>query len=326
MLCSKKMYFAMVGSVCLFIASLLIMSFAGVRYLLPNTQQTITLLPSVEANMTAYASNPGYTDGWNAPIPSPDSQFILKTMEDHYGWVQFVVLTADYSRVVYKTGPPMGMSSGGCQAKGWQPDSKLLFKCGNDPATQSLLDPVTGTVRVVCTGEVPGFQGQSPIWSPSGNRLAFLVTNDQVRPRLYIVNADGSHLVQLPEIDYNSSGPPATWSPDGQSIAFVASNSRITLLNLTESHSIEVATGFGAVWSPDGKRIAYVQEKSVHVINIDGTQDTVLLDASVRNLAWSPDGRYIAYIPWSEHSTSNGYSDFRPFDAVYDAAGQSTLH
>jgi Tol biopolymer transport system component/outer membrane protein assembly factor BamB len=73
--------------------------------------------------------------------------------------------------------------------------------------------------------EVPGLD-MHPTWSPDGTRIAFVNGNDGI---LFVVNADGSGLVQLasvgggdPLMDPSSQRP--SWSPDGSKLAFAASN------------------------------------------------------------------------------------------------------
>ena len=55
-------------------------------------------------------------------------------------------------------------------------------------------------------------------------------------------------------------------------------------------------------WSPDGTKIAFARDRHMHVMNVDGTNETVLGDSIGGVIAWSPDGTRIAFTgdlyPW----------------------------
>ncbi|MBI3961561.1 MAG: PD40 domain-containing protein, partial [Deinococcus sp.] len=51
-----------------------------------------------------------------------------------------------------------------------------------------------------------------PTWSPDGTRLAFSASADG-QSDLYVVNTDGTDLVQLTNDPFEDRGP--AWSPDG---------------------------------------------------------------------------------------------------------------
>ena len=83
------------------------------------------------------------------------------------------------------------------------------------------------TVHTVATGEsreigLPEGYAAAPIrleWSPSGDRIAFVVLEGERYPwnlAVYIVGADGTGLTRVSDA---MSGP--TWSPDGEAIAMV---------------------------------------------------------------------------------------------------------
>ena len=63
-----------------------------------------------------------------------------------------------------------------------------------------------------------------PAWSPDGNRIAFISyrDGDDIWPRLYVMNADGSKQRSLAPAVWTTNHAPV-WSPNGSSIAFVVS-------------------------------------------------------------------------------------------------------
>ena len=58
-----------------------------------------------------------------------------------------------------------------------------------------------------------------PVWSPDGQRIAFMSERDGNRD-IYVIAADGSNPTNLTQ-DASFDGYPA-WSPDGQRIAFLS--------------------------------------------------------------------------------------------------------
>jgi Tol biopolymer transport system component len=60
--------------------------------------------------------------------------------------------------------------------------------------------------------------GEYPSWSPDGKRIAFN-NNLAGSGRMYIVNIDGSGLVDLSGV---GEGHEVDWSPDGSSILFAS--------------------------------------------------------------------------------------------------------
>jgi Tol biopolymer transport system component len=147
----------------------------------------------------------------------------------------------------------------------------------------------------------------SPVWSPDGQRLAFVGSPRKhviVGGDIYVVNADGSDLVQV--TDRLNDGQP-TWSPDGSRLAFVQSQgTALVVINVdgTNRHVIARVRGFYQVptWSPDGSLIAFrsgttvgSEWSSVFTIRPDGTGERRLPIASGGPLVWSPDGTRLTY-------------------------------
>ena len=141
------------------------------------------------------------------------------------------------------------------------------------------------TVHEVVTGEsrvigLPTGNAVAPIrleWSPTGDRIAFVVLEGEVYPwnlAVYMVGADGTGLTRLSDA---GSGP--TWSPDGESIALI----------LPEGDEGWILCIFAA----DGSNL--VKERFlIDPASVRGSAGTRLKPGLwMGNLSWTPDGSRI---------------------------------
>jgi uncharacterized repeat protein (TIGR01451 family) len=163
--------------------------------------------------------------------------------------------------------------------------------------------------------------GLDPAWSPDAQKLAFTFPETVETTGIYVMNADGTGLVQL--TDSGNDFTPS-WSPDGTRIAFTSyrvgeppngSPNRIYVMNADGSNQQKVfanspsglVTESQPVWSPDGTKLAFIGQASVnglskvdvYLVNVDGTGLVRLTNVGniplATTLAWSPDGSKIAF-------------------------------
>ena len=143
---------------------------------------------------------------------------------------------------------------------------------------------------------------QSPVWSPDGQRIAFLSRRDGNK-ELYVVSADGSGQRRLTR-DARYPATPA-WSPDGRKIAFESGRDGTTgvyVVNADGSGQRRLArNGDAPAWSPDGRTIAFFSDAKIYLMNADGSEHRPLTKPADgrggrRSLAWSPDGRKLAFL------------------------------
>jgi Tol biopolymer transport system component len=136
----------------------------------------------------------------------------------------------------------------------------------------------------------------------------------------YIVNADGTKLSKLVDVETGESGR-FVWSPcflslscDRKRVAYFSSEGYLSILNIDDGKVTKLKeTGQQngdryVAWSPDDSRIAYVDGSSLHLINADGTDDRELASRNrkeyytygyisdrIRNPIWSADGTRILF-------------------------------
>lgn len=119
----------------------------------------------------------------------------------------------------------------------------------------------------------------SPVWSPSGSKVAFITSDPSDREiytaKIYLVNADGTGLQQL--TDRVDKFHPFQWSPDGSKIAFQF-QSNIYTINVDGTNRTQITDSGedgGPTWSPDGSKIAFISRRNgnwdIFVVDSDGS-------------------------------------------------------
>jgi len=142
--------------------------------------------------------------------------------------------------------------------------------------------------------------GQSPLWSPDGKKIAYLVD----WKKLYVMNADGSNnLLLTPQIHESMK-----WSPSGMELAYHDyRDGPLALYKIGVDGKNEVKlTGTGVrlmghfSWSPDGNKMVYgvsgLDKVDMYIMNKDGSGNhKVEVPISVFSPSFTPRGNRIMF-------------------------------
>jgi len=194
----------------------------------------------------------------------------------------------------------------------WSPDgTRLLYrKTPDNPITQNAdiwqidVNPAAPNPRpvLVRTGDE-----RYPSYSPDGTKIVFRGDQDLIDhsgdEELYVMNADGTDIVQLTHNDVFDSAP--AFSPDGTKIAFESARDSgdplaldIYVMNADGTDvrrlTTDPAHDEGPIFSPDGTKIAFASLRSgqedIWVMNADGSGQRQLTDDPARDESpdWQP--------------------------------------
>jgi Tol biopolymer transport system component len=116
-------------------------------------------------------------------------------------------------------------------------------------------------------------------WSPDGTRISFMYSPEFYPYEIYVVNADGTGLVQLTQTDWYQTGEhfnlQFVWSPSGAEILFSGYVENIVQLfsvNVETEEVTQLTFGNNSIhafsWSPDEEGIIFVQGDTLMYMGI----------------------------------------------------------
>jgi Tol biopolymer transport system component len=114
------------------------------------------------------------------------------------------------------------------------------------------------------TGSFGSFPGElGPTLSPDGGRIAFASDRGGFDDRVFVIDANGSHLRAVSRPDFGAGSP--SWSPDGRWIAVTGDPVNGTTFRMHPDgsglHAVEPGALF-ATFSPSGRRLVGLAEAS----------------------------------------------------------------
>ena len=141
------------------------------------------------------------------------------------------------------------------------------------------------------------------VWSPDGQRLAYLAYSGEEYPFdivLYTVGLDGLDLTRI-----RQASAPATWSPNSEELAFASLDGEAPIIYAVRPDGTRLrtiwrgepgndATSISQVsWSPGGTELLFVYG-AVYIVRPDGDGLSCLVPGrAATRAAWSPDGSRI---------------------------------
>ncbi|WP_328608512.1 serine hydrolase [Amycolatopsis sp. NBC_00345] len=139
----------------------------------------------------------------------------------------------------------------------------------------------------------------SPAWSPDATHVAFLRTQDDGAPQLWLLPADGGEPEQLTRLPLGAGGP--VWSPDGTRIAFTAAVDLEAVDN--EDDAARERRAKAPVASDrlghkaDGAGPLRSLRQHLHVLDVAGKKVRRVTDGDwhASDATWSPDSKKLAF-------------------------------
>lgn len=204
-----------------------------------SAKQEIFLMNADGSNQRPLSTNhPEYT-GPSFLDWSPDGNSIVLA-SDSNGYDIFTT-GVDGKNVLQLTHDPDPDRSPSWSSNG----EKIVFISSSNVYTMN----ADGTERKQLTNEG---NGDTPVYSPDGNWIAFLLAKQDYKYYVYVMNVDGTNQRQLSDIE--ASWDSLAWSPDGKWIAFkpAGNASQIICINPDGSELFELEGFFTSIvgWLP----------------------------------------------------------------------------
>ncbi|OJH50094.1 hypothetical protein EFE41_00575 [Methanohalophilus portucalensis FDF-1] len=156
----------------------------------------------------------------------------------------------------------------------WQPEGNIIAYVSNNPETEGIwIMESDGSEKSRI------FEGKAYdiAWSPEGDEIAYVKTNNNHTTSLWVMNADGSNQRKITnDSGYYKAHSFPVWSPDADKIVFNYGDIGEYGIWITDhkgNEKLQIGRGFMPQWSPEGNKIAYTSAKnkrrSISMIELD---------------------------------------------------------
>jgi Tol biopolymer transport system component len=219
--------------------------------------------------------------------------------------ISLAVLTLFLSACASTATTPVGGGAGRIAISSFREGESMVFIMNADGSEPNPLTDISARAK-------------QPIWSPDGERIAFILSKEEEGHNIdiYLMDEDGSNQVRLTEFDSIEADP--TWSPDGTKIAFASGQDTYTdmtqglvsVFNIfvmsSDGSGVERLTDTEAKnmapnWSPDGNNLVFQTDRDgnleIYIMDADGSGQINLTNdpSNDQSPSWSPDGKMIAF-------------------------------
>jgi Tol biopolymer transport system component len=236
--------------------------------------------------------------------------------EENWG---IFVINADGDGLYNATGH---LPNGSFAAASWSPDGTMItFEGDFDGDTKDNLYVMSLVEENAVLKLVTESEGDDcyPVFSPDGQKILFK-SDRSGNNEVYVVNLDGSNLVQLTDTPTYESDP--EFSPDGSQIVFGSNRSGSSEIYIMDADGLNVRVLVPAPgldwrpnWSPDGEWIAFESWRNgnadIYIVRPDGSDLRQLTFDEVDDghPTWSPDSQKLVF-----HSNRSGWYELYVMD------------